>query len=240
MLTVSGSFYHELLGEKKFLWTAIPVLVMCLSSQQNAFKLRASKVIGHRGNDVANDGVRVGLGTESHSRGNFRRGSRMHRFRSWSRVVGLGALILVLTTTLDAQESKKKETEKPKSTWSWFPRWWSRSSDKPKPEAKEKPKQEEPKKEAPETARVLRERAYRAYLRREQVCDKIRVLALKLNDVRLQKRADGLEKRAWQIYVRSTSQLSLEKKARSLSAVPNSEADALLKKYRREQSGSDR
>jgi hypothetical protein len=132
-------------------------------------------------------------------------------------------------------EAKKKETAR-----SW---WWpfgSSAKAEPKPEAKETVKADKPEQTAkaakpkPITAPLGLEGAnliadeQAKFLRRQQVCDRIREAALSKGDTSLEKQAQLLEQRAWFIYEQRTAQarmpsmLPLEDNldARKLTAEP--------------------
>jgi hypothetical protein len=103
----------------------------------------------------------------------------------------------------------------PSSSGNWIGRWF-----KPGGPAAEKKPAPEPEKPAPEKkpvpqhrpsvaeeATALRHREEAKYFRRLKVCDKLREIADLTNDTALQRRADELEARAWDVYTQRTAHL---------------------------------
>jgi hypothetical protein len=112
-----------------------------------------------------------------------------------------------------AAESKARaDAERKKS--SWWSSLWPFGADEPKNEVKvekvAKPK--EPPKPRPVAAPLGAEgvnlitREQSKFLRRQQVCDRIRDIAQQKGDAELEKQAQLLEQRAWFIYEQRTAQ----------------------------------
>lgn len=136
-------------------------------------------------------------------------------------VVGLAAAP-VLAAERDTYQSARDaaleaKNKARKQSGSWWSRWWPFGSSQPetKPAPKtttaKKPSEEAPKPKpvsAPlglEGARLIAEEQAK-FLRRQQVCDRIREAALARGDAELEKQAQLLEQRAWFIYEQRTAQ----------------------------------
>ena len=112
----------------------------------------------------------------------------------WAGVLALG-LSLGLTTLAKADD----DDAKPK-TGNWFTRLFSHDA---APKKKDPPAKDEAKPLPPSPA-LLRKKAEWELLRRQEVCEKLRQVALDTNDRELARKADDLEQRAWDIYVQHT------------------------------------
>ena len=131
----------------------------------------------------------------------------MCKATDWSRVALLGLLMLGMASTIRAEE-KAVGNFAPRRGW-WHLLWGS-STPKPAPKPeKEAAKSEKPKVSALEQAMIIRNREEAALHRRWRVCDRMRQIALELQDKQLEQQADQLNERAWQIYVQRTSQFAV-------------------------------
>src|SRR5207253_7793573 len=75
------------------------------------------------------------------------------------------------------------------------------SADKKKEDATKK---EEPAGPAVPSTALLRQRAYGEWQRRTEVCYKLKQIAIETGDKELDRKADALDQRAWQVYVQRT------------------------------------
>jgi hypothetical protein len=106
--------------------------------------------------------------------------------------VGLG-----LSTLAKADD----DDVKPAKTGNWFSRMFTRDSAPKKKDAAAKDDVARPMSPSPV---VIRKKAEGELLRRQEVCEKLRQIALETSDKELARKADDLEQRAWDIYVQRT------------------------------------
>lgn len=117
--------------------------------------------------------------------GNMRRG--------WVLALGCGLGLAVLARADDTDE-------KPAKTGNWMTRLFVRE-----PVAKKKDaKIEEPAAPAPMSPALLKQKAHWEWLRRLEVCDKLKQIALETGDQELARKAEALDQRAWDVYVQRT------------------------------------
>ena len=117
----------------------------------------------------------------------------MHRGLRWTGALAL-ALGLALAACAHANEP----------AGNWLTRLWGRTAKKKTEPA---PEQEaEAKTTAPLSASMVRQRAQFEWLRRQEICDKLREIALQNGDEELRRKADLLSQRAWDTYVQRTGQ----------------------------------
>ena len=129
----------------------------------------------------------------------------MRRVGSWggtaALVVGLGAAVA------GAQQPDLDARPAPRGILSGL------FNDKPKPKAKAGKSAPVEDKPAPsptvEMAASEQQRQMNAYLRRVQVCMRLRQVAIETNNADLQRQADDLEARAWEIYGQKTARLPI-------------------------------
>jgi hypothetical protein len=80
----------------------------------------------------------------------------------------------------------------------------------PKPEKPEKPADKPPKpasRPIPDAPEKVRAREQAAWIRRQQVCDRLKEIAEKSNDQELLQTVDTLEQRSWNLYLQRTANL---------------------------------
>jgi hypothetical protein len=112
------------------------------------------------------------------------------------------ALVLGLAATVALAQDK--EDGKPRGLLNtWF---GGQTKVDKKPAAEGNPVAAEPVRPAV----VDQEKCMRAFLRRQAVCDRLRDVARQLNDTSLERQADELESRAWEVYQKQTCQLTNE------------------------------
>jgi hypothetical protein len=87
---------------------------------------------------------------------------------------------------------------KPAKTGNWFTRLFTRDSAPKKKENGAK------KDDAAPSAALLRQKAYWEWQRRLEVCDKLKQIAFETGDKDLDRKADALDQRAWDVYVQRT------------------------------------
>lgn len=113
----------------------------------------------------------------------------------------LALLVLVLGAAGVRAEQPTKKTEK--NSW-WNPvGWWQTKEKEPKPKAKPTQKKEDAAKKKDQKARA-RLRYQNAYLRREQVCDRLREIAQQTGNPQLARQAEELRQMAWELYLAQT------------------------------------
>ncbi len=115
--------------------------------------------------------------------------------KKWTWVLALG-LALGLTTLVKADD----EDVKPPKTGNWFTRLFTHDSAPKKKDAVK----DEVARPMPPSPIVMRKKAEGELLRRQEVCEKLRQIALETSDKELARKADDLEQRAWDIYVQRT------------------------------------
>ena len=107
------------------------------------------------------------------------------------------AMALALGLGLASQAKADDEDAKPPKTGNWFTRLFVKDAPKKKaPDAKKEP--------AAPSAAAIRQKAEAEWLRRQEVCDKLRAIALENGDKDLARKADALDQRAWDIYLERT------------------------------------
>lgn len=111
----------------------------------------------------------------------------------WAWVLALG-LGLGLTALARAED----DDEKPAKTGNWFTRLFVRE---PAAKKKDTKKDETP---APLSPALVRQKAHWEWLRRLEVCDKLKQIALETGDQDLARKAEALDQRAWDVYVQRT------------------------------------
>jgi hypothetical protein len=118
------------------------------------------------------------------------------------------ALVLGLTAGGAAAADKDDQAAKTKAArGNWLSGWFSK--DKPAVKKKDLPKEDVKESDptvptAVETAAAARQREMQTLLRRLNVCDRLREIALETNDPELGRRAEELDARAWQVYTQRT------------------------------------
>ena len=120
----------------------------------------------------------------------MRRGMRW----TWGVALSLG---LGLAAIAQADEDDVKP---PAKTGNWLTRLFAKDSAAKKKETDAK---REDKPSAPSVA-LIRQKAQSEWLRRQEVCDKLRQIALETGDQDLSRKADALDHRAWDLYVQQT------------------------------------
>jgi hypothetical protein len=144
----------------------------------------------------------------------------MRRMAWWGTTAGLAVLLLCGSAVADKDTYQPPEPAN-KKHW-WWP--WGGSAKKEdtrktdKPTAKSEPAEKPPKVKDPVEApmpaatSVARENAasmsreQAKFIRRQQVCDRIREAAQETNNTELEKQAQLLEQRAWYLYEQRTVQ----------------------------------
>lgn len=122
------------------------------------------------------------------------------------RIPGAGCLAVLslglATTMLSAQAPAAKYAPKAnETTSSWWSNWFGGSKEAPKP--------------APTTTPTLTvadratelDRLMRAYWRRQEICDRLRDIALQTSDNALYEEANRLEEMAWRLHQQRSSKL---------------------------------
>jgi hypothetical protein len=119
----------------------------------------------------------------------------MHmRNNRWTMAFALGlGLWLPVFARADEDDSK------PAKTGNWFTRIFSRDGD-----AKKKEKAAKKEDAAALSPAVVRQKAQWELMRRQEVCDKLRQIAVETGDKELSRKADALDQRAWDVYVQQT------------------------------------
>ena len=126
----------------------------------------------------------------------------MRRVGAWGVAAALIAGLGVAAAMADDSDSDAK-TAAAKSGW-----WSSWLGEKPKPKAKaakKPPAEEHPLPRPVEPAGAEQQREMNAVLRRMEVCDRLRTIALQTGNDELMRRAEELEARAQEIYRRHTA-----------------------------------
>jgi hypothetical protein len=114
---------------------------------------------------------------------------------TWALALGLG---LGLAALAQADEDEAK----PAKTGSWFTRLFTRgSADKKKEDSAKKEESAGPAASSPALAR---QKAYWEWQRRTEVCYKLKQIAIETGDKELDRKADALDQRAWEVYVQRT------------------------------------
>jgi hypothetical protein len=127
----------------------------------------------------------------------------MRRVGSWgvaaALIVGLGAAVAAAD---DANGDSKAAPVK--SGW-----WSGLFGDKPKPHAKADKKAEVEPAALPNGAEIaiVEQRQRNAALRRVQVCDRLRQVAVQTGNADLERQVDEMEARAWEVYRQQTAHL---------------------------------
>jgi hypothetical protein len=116
----------------------------------------------------------------------------------WALALGLG---LGLATLAQADEDDVKP---PAPSGNWFTHLFSKDTAKKK-DADAK-KGEAP---AKPSVALIRQKAQAEWLRRQEVCDKLRAIALESGDKELARKADALDQRAWDLYLQRTGGANL-------------------------------
>ena len=115
----------------------------------------------------------------------------------------MGALALALALGATALGRAGEDDDPPAGDaprGNWFTRLFRPSARK-----KVEPKANEVKDPAPPPSpAVMRQRAYMEWLRRQEVCDKLREIALETGDEELRRKADSLNQRIWDSYLQRT------------------------------------
>jgi hypothetical protein len=120
------------------------------------------------------------------------------------------ALFLGLAAVASAVDDDAKPADP--GTGTWFTRWFG--SGKKAPENKPADKVAKDEKQAPSKAELLRAAAAQrgreeaALVRRQEVCLKLRTIAVQTRDEGLRRQADQLEEQAWNTYLKRTAQLA--------------------------------
>lgn len=122
------------------------------------------------------------------------------------RIPGAGRLaalgLAIAASASFAQSPPPKYNAKPTAeTSSWWRSWFGESKDAPKPT------------DVPPVGPTVTDkyagldRAMKAYLRRQEVCDRLRDIALQSNDEKLYEEASRLEEMAWRLHQTKSSRL---------------------------------
>jgi hypothetical protein len=106
--------------------------------------------------------------------------------------------VLALGLGLAALAKASEDDDKPAKTGNWFTRLFVRD---PAAKKKDAAKDEAP---APLSQAQVRQKAQWEWMRRQEVCDKLRQIALQTGDDDLRRKADALDQRAWDAYVQRT------------------------------------
>jgi hypothetical protein len=112
-------------------------------------------------------------------------------------------MVSALVVGLAATVALAQEKEGPKPTGLWA-RWFGKSKAEEKKSAAEA---DAPLGPVVRPAVVDQEKCMRAFLRRQAVCDRLRDIARQTNDADLERQAEELEQRAWDVYQKQTCQL---------------------------------
>lgn len=135
----------------------------------------------------------------------------MFRKSGWGQVLFCGLLWMGSISRAEAQDPPGEDADQ--ESTGWFDRFTRKDTEKPEPKPEDSSGTSE--KLTPEQIASFQAREKAALLRREAVCFKLMQVALQLNDVRLQKRIEQLDDRAWQLYVQRTSRLTIGKSTQS-------------------------
>jgi hypothetical protein len=116
-------------------------------------------------------------------------------------VWGWGAALLIgLATAGAALAGSKDDAAKPADT-GWFSGWFGGKPAEPPAKKKDKPEPKEPAPVKPTPdRRAARNHEEAVLLRRLAVCDKLKQVALQTGDGELDRQADQLDARAWEVY----------------------------------------
>ena len=101
-----------------------------------------------------------------------------------------------------------EDDAKPANTGNWFTHLFAKDSAKKK--GADAKKTDAP--PAPSAADI-RQKAQAEWLRRQEVCDKLRAIALECGDKDLARKADALDQRAWDLYVLRTGSTKMNASA---------------------------
>jgi hypothetical protein len=119
----------------------------------------------------------------------MRRGSKW----AWALALGLGV-------GLGALARADEDDAKPAKTGNWFTRLFSKGGAKKKDEGTQKKDEAV----APPSQALARQKAYCEWQRRTEVCYKLKQIAIETGDKDLDRKADALDQRAWEVYVQQT------------------------------------
>jgi hypothetical protein len=135
------------------------------------------------------------------------------------RRVGFGgmaaALIVGLGLTVAAAEEPQGDSKSAPAKSGWWSGWFGDKAPSAKPKAKFKGEKNAPVEDRPapsnpaESAATEQKRQMNAYLRRVEVCLRLRQVAEQTGNADLQRQAEEMDARAWEIYRRQTAQLSM-------------------------------
>jgi hypothetical protein len=122
--------------------------------------------------------------------------------------VGLSFLLL-FATGARADPPDAADSSSAKASWWWPPSWFTSKSIPKVDSVPPTARVDERAKITPmlESAQVIREREEKAYLRRQDVCFKLRCIAEQIGDEALLRRAEALDARAFALYMQRTSGL---------------------------------
>jgi hypothetical protein len=119
-------------------------------------------------------------------------------------VLGVALLAMLSVSLASAADEEEAGTPTPPSGGKSWRDWFGSSGkgEEEKPAAAEGAKPA-----AVDRAAVVRAREEAALLRRQEVCCKLKEIALQTNDPELERRAQELEERAWEVYNLRTAHL---------------------------------
>jgi hypothetical protein len=118
------------------------------------------------------------------------------RHGGWTWVAAL-ATGLALTTLARADDDEAK----PAKTGNWFTRLFSRDGAGKKKDAAQK---EDAPAVATASVALQRQKAYGEWQRRLEVVQRLKQIALETGDAELDRKADALDQRAWEVYLQRT------------------------------------
>jgi hypothetical protein len=134
----------------------------------------------------------------------------MRKLGSW----GTAALIVGLGMTVARAEEPQGDSRPTAARNSWWSGWFGdKPAAKPKDRGKEEkasPSEDKPAPPNPsESAAVEQKRQMNAYLRRVEVCLRLRQIAEDTGNAELQRQAEEMDARAWEIYRQQTARLPI-------------------------------
>ncbi len=137
-------------------------------------------------------------------------------------VLGLGVAVSLAC----AQSPAKFKAEPTESTSSWWQNWFGSKKEQPKPT------EAIPVAPTVEDKHAKLERLMKAYLRRQEVCDRLRDIALQNNDDKLYEEANRLEELAWRLHQTKSSQI-LGTAMAATEDLPDAESESTLEVLKR-------
>lgn len=123
-------------------------------------------------------------------------------------VVGVAVVLVAVWTSQEVFAQQTDTDTGGRTAPGWWSRLWGKKAEPASSAALDKGKNAAPEAQAPaaaETTAAIQARAREALFRRQEVCDKLRLIALQTHDEALLRQAEQLNDRAWELYQRRTA-----------------------------------